>query len=161
MIEKGYTMSKNGKLFNPRGKEIKGSVDKYKYRKTNQRTHENKFMPIKFHKIQGYLKFGEKMFENGMQIRHLDGNHENNSWDNIEIGTNQENQLDIPVENRILRSSNPKHNHAEIIADYKEGMTYQELMLKHNIKHRSTIDFILNKSLTSQNKTAVITGTLK
>lgn len=39
------------------------------------------------HRLQAYQKFGERVFEPRMVVRHLDGNSLNNSWENIGIGT--------------------------------------------------------------------------
>lgn len=42
-----------------------------------------------------------------------------------------------------------KHDHAAIVADYKMGMTYKQLMDKHGITSKGTISHIIKKSLVS------------
>lgn len=56
------------------------------------------------HRIIGYLKFGDKIFEKGKQIRHLDSNSLNNKWENILLGTQSENEMDKPLHVRINTS---------------------------------------------------------
>ena len=56
---------------------------------------------FRFHRFMGYLKFGDEIYTKGMQVRHLDGNPLNNSWDNIAIGTQRDNTYDIPKEKRL------------------------------------------------------------
>jgi len=61
-------------------------------------------IPVKVHQLQAYQKFGQEMFQQGIQVRHLNGDKLDNSWDNIAIGTASENQMDIPAELRRTRS---------------------------------------------------------
>lgn len=150
LVEKGYTMSKEGILYNPSGKEVKGCDNGKGYLKIGYRYLIYPSLPISFHRIQGYLKFGNKIFEKGMMIRHLDNNSLNNHWDNIGIGTSQDNQLDIPLEKRRIMASSPKYNHQDIINDYKSGMSYKQLMEKYSISSKGTISHIVKKSLASE-----------
>jgi hypothetical protein len=53
------------------------------------------------HKFVAYQLFGEKAFEKGIQVRHLDRNVLNLSKENITLGTSSENQLDKPKEVRV------------------------------------------------------------
>ena len=53
------------------------------------------------HRLQAYQKFGDLVFGEGVCVRHLDGNKLNNSWDNIEIGTQSDNMMDIPKKARL------------------------------------------------------------
>lgn len=92
------------------------------------------------------------MFEEGIVVRHFNGNPLDNSEDNILIGTQSENMQDIPKEKRVLNASNPIYNHEDILSDRYSGMTYKEIMLKYNIKSKGTISFIVNKSLKSNNE---------
>ena len=60
--------------------------------------------PIKVHRLAAYQKFGDKLFEKGMQVRHLNGNKLDFSFENIELGTGKENCQDIPKEQRVRAS---------------------------------------------------------
>lgn len=151
---KGYYVNKDGKLFNSTDNELslntnnKGSG----YLSFNIRINGSKPTRSFVHKLQAYQKFGEKMFINGIVVRHKDGNSSNNSYDNILIGTQSENMQDIPSEKRIISASNPKYNHKNVIESRKSGLTYKEIMIKFGIKSKGTISFILNKSLEKQGK---------
>ena len=89
------------------------------------------------------------MFKEGIEVRHLNGNSKDNSFDNIEIGTHSENMMDIPKEKRFLGGSEPIHKHKEIIEDRKKGFTYNQLCKKYNISSKGTISFIINESTES------------
>ena len=52
------------------------------------------------HRLQAFQKFGLKLYEKGCLVRHLNGNSLDNSFDNIAIGTNVDNALDIPQKKR-------------------------------------------------------------
>jgi hypothetical protein len=96
--EKGYRAI-NGKAFNPKGKEIKLS-DNYKgYPKINVYINRKCFT-VPIHKLVAYEKFGHAMFGKGIQVRHLNGNKWDFTFENIEIGTQSDNRRDIPIEQR-------------------------------------------------------------
>lgn len=143
--ELGYKVDKKGHLINPNGKVLKGSRLN-NYIQLNLRKDNLKRL-VAVHRLQAYQKYGNKIFEKGIQVRHKNGNPLDNSWDNILIGTGSENQMDIPEEKRIERASNPQHNHEKVIKDHEDGMSYKEIMEKHNISSKGTVSFIINKSL--------------
>ena len=145
---RGYTITKEGIPLRPDGREIVGSTTNG-YRKFSFRDKKHKSYAVKFHKFQAYFKYGDKTFEEGIVTRHLDGNPANNHWDNIVIGTQSDNMMDIPEDRRILNASNPQHNHQDVIDDHKKGLTYKELMEKYDISSKGTISFIVKKSIAS------------
>lgn len=150
LLSIGYTMDKNGVLFNPKGVEVKGYVNTqrdYSVRVTSIRV-DGKGVNIHFHRFQAYLKFGDEIFKSGIEVRHLNGNSLDNSFENISIGTHSDNMQDIPKEKRMLKSAlaNLKHNHKAIIDDRKKGMKYSEIMLKYGISSKGTVSHIINKS---------------
>jgi hypothetical protein len=146
---RGYTMTKEGQILRPDGRVIVGSVTNGGYRKFSFRDKKHKSYAVKFHRFQAYFKYGDKAFEEGVVTRHLDENPANNYWDNIVIGSQSDNMMDIPKEKRILNASNPQHNHQDIIDDHNKGLNYRELMEKYDITSKGTISFIVNKSLAS------------
>jgi len=96
--KKGYKIL-NGKVFTPKGKELK-LADNYKgYPKIAIRLNKKSYT-VPIHKIVAYQKFGNAMFDKGVQVRHLNGNKWDFSFDNIEIGTQSDNRQDIPAEKR-------------------------------------------------------------
>lgn len=149
MVDKGYTITRDGRVLNPKGIEIKGSINKG-YRKIGQKFNGKNY-PISFHRLQGYFKFGDIIFNEYLIIRHLDGNSLNNSWENIGLGTQLDNIYDIPPEKRKDMASHPKHNHHAIISDYESNMSYKQLMEKYNISSKGTVSYIINGSIANQN----------
>jgi len=149
-FNKKYRVNELGLVLNPKEQVLKGAVDSKGYRTFGMRFNKNSVRHVPIHKLQAYQKYGDKIFEKGIVVRHLDGNLLNNSWDNIAIGTQSDNMMDIPKNDRILNASNPKHDHEYIIKDRQKGLTYKELMCKYNINSKGTISFIVNKSLSSK-----------
>jgi hypothetical protein len=95
IIKKGYTIDNFGIVKNPKGKVIKGSVYD-NYIKFSAKTSISKSFPVRIHRFQAYIKFGDEIFKEGVVVRHLDGNSLNNEWDNIAIGTQSDNMMDRP-----------------------------------------------------------------
>ena len=103
------------------------------------------------HRFQGYKKFGEDIFEDGIEVRHLNGEREDNHWDNIAIGTHSENMLDIRPELRqksaeYASSFQQKHDHEKIKKYYSNNdVTYTDIMKKFNISSKGTVSYIIRK----------------
>jgi hypothetical protein len=51
------------------------------------------------------MKYGEKLFDDGVQVRHRNSIQEDCSWDNILIGTLTENNRDKPKGQRAYAAS--------------------------------------------------------
>lgn len=145
-------MNKRGECFNPKGEKIYGSVSSLGYLSSAVRINK-KHTRFRFHRFMGYLKFGEEIYKSGIQVRHLDGNPLNNSWDNIDIGTQSENMHDIPKERRLqsaLKATQKVKRYSdEDVIKMKElhdkGATYTDIMKSFNISSKGTLSFILNK----------------
>ncbi len=101
------------------------------------------------HRLQAYQKYGNDLYGEGIQVRHLNGNPEDNTWENIAIGTQFENMQDIPPNIRRLNSSlvSKKHPHHKIISYYNKVKSYKLTMNKFNLSSKGTLFFILNKSI--------------
>lgn len=112
---------------------------------------------VKIHKLQAYKKYGIEMFKDGIVVRHMDGNRLNNSWDNILIGTQSDNQMDIPKEIRVnsaIKASRQKQDNnrkyeerCKIYEDLKNNISYTDIMVKHGITSKGTLSFMKNKSI--------------
>lgn len=101
---KGYRITDSGKILNPKGIEISGTLNE-KYKTFSFRFFD-KSRSLKVHKLQAYQKYGNKIFETGIIVRHKNNNSYDNSKENILIGTYSENTLDIPLEKRIQNTTN-------------------------------------------------------
>ena len=69
--EKGYKVKKTGQVFNPEGKEILINYS-YRYPRFNISLNGEPY-PVKVHRLQAYQKFGDKLFGDGIEARHLNG----------------------------------------------------------------------------------------
>lgn len=96
--ERGFTISRDGKtVIGGHGRPLKLQISK------NTRGYfvfyiriGKKNKQIRAHRFQAYHKFGDKIFEKGICVRHMNGIRTDNSWENIEIGTQAENLKDMP-----------------------------------------------------------------
>ncbi len=152
--EKGYKVI-DGQVYSPSGRKLSlrknpknGRFDfgYYKQGKGKRRIH--------VHRLVAYQKYGELMFEKGIECRHLDDNKENNLDDNISIGTHSDNMMDVPRADRIARSKiarqaakevTIKHNAESIKKAYRETKSYKKVMEMFNISSKGTLNYILNK----------------
>lgn len=53
------------------------------------------------HRFKAYKLYGNRLFEDGIQVRHLNGDKLDFSNDNILISTASQNMMDIPLEKRL------------------------------------------------------------
>ena len=142
--DRGYRVNKDGGVISPTGRNLRLKKSTYGYLYFHIRL-GNKFRNIYCHKLCAFQKYGEIAFSADC-IRHLDGNKENNSHSNVEIGTALENLLDIPIEQRSHRSAK-YHNIDEIKSYYDKTGSYKQTMDMFNIPSKGTLHFILNKRL--------------
>jgi hypothetical protein len=144
---KGYRVNKVGEIVGLKGNILKPSKSPSGYLSVTMKTLENKTTRLYLHKLQAYQLFGDKMFTDGLVIRHKDGNKLNNQSTNILLGTLSESMLNISDVVRVKMNSKPKHDHEAIIKDRKNGMSYKQLMDKYKISSKGTLSFIINKAL--------------
>lgn len=71
-------------------------------------THEGESFSFKVHRFCAYLKYGDKLFEKGTLVRHLDDNPLNLAWDNIALGTPKDNSLDQCEADRKKRAKHAR-----------------------------------------------------
>jgi len=114
-----------------------------------------KMFKVTVHRFQAYEKYGDALFGDGVQVRHLDGNSKNNHWDNIAIGSQSQNMMDRSKDDRVriasIASSKRKATFspkkiADIKADREAGLTYTEIMDLHGISSKGTVSYILSKT---------------
>jgi hypothetical protein len=88
--------------------------------------------PVFAHRLTAYQKFGNAIFEKEMQVRHLNGDKLDFSFQNIEIGTSKQNQLDKPIEKR-------KH------AGYLSALRKRKLSIEQATKIRNEYSLLTKK----------------
>jgi hypothetical protein len=151
--EKGYRV-KNGEVVSPfsgnaRNLGIHARRNYKRYRFSIRDAAGKKVYPVEVHKLVAYQKYGDKMFEPGIQVRHLDNNSLNNLEDNVAIGTKSENEMDKPKEVRQRTSVNAatairKFTDLEMDEIRKFHTSYKETMEEFDITSKGTLHYILN-----------------
>jgi len=146
---KGYYVDKEGNIYSPNKKlALMKAQDRYKF----TIRYFGKRVVIPVHRFVAYLKFGDKVFE-GVDVRHLNSNSLDNSWDNIELGSHSDNMMDVPKERRIQRAIHAskkirRFNDDEvkqILTDRENGMKYKDLCEKYNTS-KSTLSYFFNNA---------------
>jgi len=152
-ISRGYRITDEG-VMNGMDGEINGYPNSKGYKCITIRNRkERTTRMVPFHRIQAYQKFGDKMFEDGIEVRHLNGNRLDNSFENIEIGTSKQNSMDKKPEVRLAMAIHASkfitvHSHQDIVNWYmNNGKSYKKTMLNFGISSKGTLHFILNRSI--------------
>ena len=145
----GYRVDESGNLFDNKNVIKNLNTPKRGYNIFQINNANNKKMKVFIHRLVAYQKFGQSIYKEGIVVRHLNGISNDNSYDNIEIGTFSDNMFDIPKEKRIERSkkSNVKYKNEElknILSFYSESKSYKKTMIKFNISSKGTLWHILN-----------------
>ena len=149
-LEKGYYVNVLGELYykNRKCKQIKNKKGYYVF----GIRYNKKIKKVLTHRLQAYQKYKNNIYISGIEVRHLDGNKNNNRWDNLIIGTHSENMLDIPKNIRIRKAINSSlnivkyYNVEEIRKYHNDGHSYNEIMKHFNISSKGTIYYIIKKS---------------
>lgn len=147
--DKGYRITKEGKVIGIKGDSI-GNYSQNGYLKFKIRDENGDNKTASAHRLQAYQKFGERIYVPGTVVRHLDGDQKNNHIDNIEIGTNRDNQLDISPEKRMERALHAtsfvrKFDKEEVKKYHEESGSYMKTMEYFGISSKGTLHHILNK----------------
>ena len=102
------------------------------------------------HRLQAYQKYGDNIYQKGICVRHLNGDKSDNSFENIAIGTNKDNMMDKPKDQRqrIARNASRqtiKYNKDEVIEYYNNCNRSRKKTMEHFGMNSSTLHYILNK----------------
>jgi len=147
--KRGYRVTECGDILNPSGIKMKPRENYRGYLKIKI-TYYGRIVEICVHRLQAFQKFGLKMFDDGMLVRHKNGDSLDNSFDNILIGTHSDNMMDIPDQirhSKALHASSfiTKQNKDKVREYHKSnGHSYQKTMEKFGISSKGTLHFILN-----------------
>ncbi len=144
LVERGYTIDKYGIVRGPEGNIINGAKSDG-YLKFSVRTDFTSSYAMRFHKFQAFVKYGDEMFKKGNVVRHLNGIKDDNSYDNIVIGSQSENMLDRSLEDRKNHVKNkvgiPEEIREEILKD-RQTLSLRGLSQKYNIAKSTISDFL-------------------
>ena len=102
------------------------------------------------HRLMTYQKYGNKMFDKGIIVRHLNNNSLDNSYENIAIGTQHDNMMDMPAARRLARAIHAssflkKYDTEKVKQFYKSCKSYAKTMREFNIPSKGTVFYIINK----------------
>lgn len=142
----GYQCIPIGLILNPQGQVI-GAVKRDGY-VAFAITIDGKPVEIRAHKLQAYQKFGDEVYEKGVEVRHLNGNKLDFSWENIALGTHSQNMMDKPKEERRRIAKNAssfvkKYDYAQVIA-YHNLHGSRSMTMKHfGITSTGTFHYIM------------------
>jgi hypothetical protein len=148
-----YYTDKQGKMFGPKGNELKCRLTPDGY-KTYGVWFEGGKVPVPVHKMQAYQKFGNKMFADGIQVRHLNGDPSDNSWDNIDIGNASDNMLDrdeyarkshARTAAKARKNDIPDDTWEEVDRFQRLGCSYNHLNMVYGIA-KSTLSYRYSKT---------------
>lgn len=107
--DRGYRVLEDGTVLNHAGKPMKLRVYKdTKYPQLVIRVDKSKSKTIRIHRLAAYCFYGEALFDEGIEVRHLNANVFDVSKANIALGTHRENELDKPPEIRKKKRGSPK-----------------------------------------------------
>lgn len=138
-VEKDGTLTKNGKIIKVNSRHSGPRT----YLRTNI-VYKHVSYTLNVHQLQAYQKFGNELFKDGIVVRHLNDISDDNSWDNIAIGSYKDNSSDISEEKKKLMIPKPKYDYKEVKELREKGLTYKQIMEVTGIKSKSTVSRIIN-----------------
>ena len=147
VYDKGYRVTKNGEVIGLKGKKLKTRLTNRGYPYFNARVNGKKRV-ITVHRLAAYQKFGDDLFEEGVVVRHLDNNKQNNSLENISLGNWHDNFNDMTeeIKNKMfasqIRTRKFKDSDIkEIRKELENGTSIRELAERFEV-HQGTIQQI-------------------
>lgn len=158
--EIGYRISFDGKILNKNGDVLKGEKDNgYNYIKFRSPDNWRKMIKCKCSRLQAFQKYDNLIYVEGTVVRHLNNDRGDDSWDNIEIGTQSQNCMDNPKEDRQKRGFEAsrkilKHSDETVIkirADYALGMSYRQIGKKYKISPGGTMHHLIHNRIIKNN----------
>lgn len=146
----GFRITETGEILNPKSQKITGHTSSNGYIYISLRI-ATKTKKVLAHRLQALQKYGNALYEQGIEVRHKNAIKSDNTWDNILIGTHAENMMDIPESIRVAKalhaaSFNIKHNKDKIKSFHENnGRSYKNTMQMFGITSKGTLHHILNK----------------
>lgn len=142
----GYRPTKRGTIKSPHGAELVGSLHNGYLKIVTPRPKPR--YKVSVHKLVAYSKYGDAIFDDGVVIRHLDGNPLNNSFENISVGSHSDNMMDVPKVIRVHKAARAARKWTKQIpwiwALLKSGLKQADIVRAVGIP-KSTLSYIVNK----------------
>jgi len=156
-IQAGYKVLDDGSVIAPSGKERKtGNKEGYRSFTINA---DGEYGYVMVHRLLAYQKYGDRIFEPGVEVRHLNSDPSDNRVENIEIGTHSQNMMDMPRERRWAKAKQAakakrkltEEQVATLRCDHAAGMSYRKLMQKYGIS-KTAVSYIVNAKTYQEGK---------
>ncbi len=149
LVKLGYKLTTDGRLVTPT-KITNGTVTSTGYLATKVLV-GNKRYNVKLHRLQAYQKFGDELYGSNIVVRHINDDKQDNSWDNIDIGTYSDNAMDRSPKLRkelALNAAKSTRKLSEeqlqlLRTDRERGLSLSFLSKKYSIS-KSTVSYIVN-----------------
>lgn len=148
-FNRGYRVASGGSVLGKQVSKLSTPINSAGYYFFSIRKGSKKYV-IQVHRLQAFQKYGMQLFDTAIVVRHLNGNPLDNSYDNIVIGTQSDNMLDIPEEVRVAKalhaSSFVRKHKKEIVRKFHKnnGNSYKKTMEHFCINSKGTLHYILN-----------------
>jgi hypothetical protein len=146
--ESGYRPTPDGGVIGPRGNLLKVYPNGKGYLEFKIKHDVN----VAVHRFIAYCKFGDKIYEPGLEVRHKKPTITNTHPDNLLLGTKRQNHFDKSPETRkrfaeagaaALRSLSTDQV-IQLRKDRVAGYKYKDLVRKYGIA-KSTVSYIVNR----------------
>lgn len=147
--DRGYRVTKGGTIIGLRGKPLKVSVyNAYRYPAfgLNKVPFTNTgSIKIPIHRFAAYCFYGNEMFNEGIEVRHLNGDVFDFSKSNIALGTSSQNKMDSPKDVRVKKAAKLTFKEVrEVRSLFEQGKRAVSLSDKYGVSIK-TIYNVVNK----------------
>ena len=159
----------NGRVWSPRTNQfLKGNLKKgasngywrFKLSTGSKKTNNRKDYTIDVHRFVAYQKYKEGIFKEGLVVRHLNNDSICNEAWNLVLGTQSQNMMDRPPEQRLAHAihascSIRKFTDAEMNAIriyHNAHRSYKKTMQKFGISSKGTLNRILRTNYATKVK---------
>jgi hypothetical protein len=154
----GYRCDDEGNVISPKDNNLKLYTNSTGYfcfsiRLNTDIHHRAVSRAIPVHRLQAYQIYGDKIFERGIHVRHINSNCLDNSRKNIGIGSASDNMMDKPLEIRVRCAVNASSTNRKFTDDemgeiktfYNECKSYHKTMEKFKIPSKGSLHYMLNR----------------
>lgn len=158
-VSRGYHFDNNDNLIGVRNKIMHPSMNAGGYPQFAI-VDKSKYLRVSVHRFKAYFLFGDIIFREDYEVRHLNGIKTDWSNKNIAIGTKSDNRQDIPKEIRLKTAVNATSHMRKIteqqrkeIRDLKDsGLRLIDIAKMFGLKSKGTVSMIINKTRCYNNK---------
>ena len=143
---KGFRVTDAGVAIKPDGSIQPVSLNNWGYWRFSIKNTDGKIRAIMVHRLMAFQKFGIRLFDPGIEVRHLNGPQDNRK-ESIEIGTKSQNMMDRdPAVRKAIAAGAARKLTDEQVRQLREervgGAKYSDLAQRYSIR-KSTVSYIV------------------